>query len=209
MNRRTFIKWTGRGAAVVALGGIAARAGRFAEQARPIWVIDYDKCTACGKCETACVRRPSAVKAVNDKTICSNCFLCYGHTTDHMTDTPDTAEKVCPVDAVIRTQIGESSNYIYSINDDLCIGCGKCVKDCVKYGNKSMFLVIRPKLCLGCNECNLARVCPDDAITRVESAPILESKSVEGEQPLSCRQRRRQNACGGCDVLASCRKARR
>ncbi len=207
MNRRTFLKWTGRGAAVVALGTIAARASRFADTDRPLWKIDYDKCTACGLCETACVRRPSAVKAVNDQTLCHNCFLCFGHTNDHMTDTPDTANKICPVNAIARTPIGDTENNIYTIDEDQCIGCAKCVKDCEEYGNKSMFLVIRPDLCLGCNECALAIACPENAITRVKSAPILESKGLSASHRR--RRRRGRHASETRTLLASRGKARR
>jgi ferredoxin len=35
-----------------------------------------------------------------------------------------------------------------------------------------MFLIIRPDLCLGCNACSIADVCPSGAIERVPRAPI-------------------------------------
>jgi ferredoxin len=35
-----------------------------------------------------------------------------------------------------------------------------------------MFLVIRPDLCLGCNECSIAVACPHDAIERIPREPV-------------------------------------
>ena len=51
-------------------------------------------------CATACVRQPSAVKAVNDQKKCSNCSACYGHLCDpkHSSITVDEGEAYLAAD---------------------------------------------------------------------------------------------------------------
>ena len=61
----------------------------------------------------------------------------------------------------------EEPYFEYIINKDLCIGCAKCVAGCSSFGNGSLQLQIRHDLCVNCNECSIARVCPSDAIHRV------------------------------------------
>jgi electron transport complex protein RnfB len=123
------------------------------------------------------VRRPSAVKALNDQKKCSNCVVCYGHITDTHIDSgkiDSHGDRVCPVDAVVRKNFsgGVDGMFLYSNDPKLCIGCSKCVKRCNEHGTKSMFLAIRPDLCLGCNECAIAVACPCDAIERIPREPV-------------------------------------
>lgn len=178
-SRRNFIINAGRAVFGLALGTIAYRVGGSflnSEQAGPLtrhaWQIDPDKCTACGKCKTLCVRTPSAVKAVNDQKKCSFCVVCYGHISNKniasdkiMSD----GKRVCPNEAVTRKEYsgGKDGYYIYDIDDDKCDGCSKCVEQCIKKGTKSMFLIIRPDLCINCNDCNIAANCPEKAIDKV------------------------------------------
>ena len=203
MDRRTFLKWTGRGAAVVALGTVGVRAGRAAGIDRPIWQIDPDKCIRCGKCETACVRKPSAVKCLNDLELCANCFACHGHvhTSKNKICDPENDAKVCRGDAVIRTRIGRSQRNIYTINHDLCVGCGDCVERCTTIGMQSMFLSILPTLCLGCNECAIAKVCPGNAIIRIPRTPAVESRNTTTELfPEDCNACLTRD-CHNCDAF--------
>jgi len=180
VSRRSFMRMGGRVAAGGVLGGVAWRilAGTDPEYeidqpgVRYAWQIDPDKCSSCGLCETACVRKPSAVKAVNDQKKCSYCVVCYGHITNKNIDSDQIeskGERVCPVDAVKRRNYsgGNDGYFTYKIDHSLCTGCGKCSSSCDEHGSQSMFLLIRPDLCLGCNECNIALHCPDQAISRI------------------------------------------
>ncbi|MBT3278441.1 MAG: 4Fe-4S binding protein [Phycisphaerales bacterium] len=210
MDRRTFLKWTGRGAGVVALATVGVCAGNAAGAVRPRWQIDPDKCVRCGKCETACVRKPSAVKALNDLEMCANCFACHGHvhTSKNKRQNeygksvldcdPENDPLICRLDAVDRTRINRSNRYTYTINHDLCVGCGDCVERCTAIGMGSMFLSILPTLCHGCNECAIARVCPEDAIVRVSSSEVLESRETTTEMfPEDCNACRTRD-CRSC-----------
>lgn len=178
-NRRKFLRNAGRATCAMALGGIAYRiAGKHlkAEDVGPgsryIWQIDPERCTFCGECEKICVRTPSAVKAVNDQKKCSYCVVCYGHISDKTIASEKIMSegiRVCEQDAVTRkNQSGGINGYfIYDIDDKKCVACGKCAKSCNEKGTKSMFLLIRPDLCLACNSCNIASKCPEDAIDRL------------------------------------------
>ena len=182
INRRSFLINTGRAVGALALGGVAYRvAGEHLSKAenakvgprsRFVWQIDPEKCTHCGLCEVNCVRTPSAVKAVNDQKKCSNCVVCHGH----IEETGVPSEKIdsegiriCPYDAITRTNHsgGKDGFFLYKIDEEKCVGCGKCVKLCNTKGTKSMFLLIRPDLCLNCNSCDIAEKCPSHAIDRL------------------------------------------
>ena len=180
MTRREQLRMGGNLLGLAALGAASARilstpsedAEFIAQGRRFAWQIDPDKCTSCGLCEVSCVRKPSAVKAVNDFKKCSNCVVCYGHISDSKIDSDkiDTeGDFVCPYGAVVRKNFsgGVDGMFLYSNNPKLCVGCGACTKRCNERGSESMFLMIRPDLCLGCNECTIATACPEGAIERV------------------------------------------
>lgn len=142
------------------------------QKRRFAWQIDPEKCARCGLCATACVRTPSAVKAMNDQTKCSNCVVCYGHITETKIDSDKIdaeGPRTCPVDAVKRRNFcgGVDGMFVYEQDPSLCFACGRCVDRCNTHGSESMFLLIRPDLCLGCNECSIAKVCPEKAVERV------------------------------------------
>jgi len=183
-TRRQFFLGLGRLIGVAALAGVAARVLRGgnpeSEFIQPPhrygWQINPDACIQCDLCEKTCVRRPSAVKVVNDQKKCSNCVACYGHLCDLKTPSgliASTDKLVCPHQALQRTHFsgGLDGAYLYTIDADRCTGCAKCARECNIHGSKSMFLIIRPDLCLGCNECAIARVCPGKAIERVPLYP--------------------------------------
>ena len=180
-SRRDHLKYAGNLLGLAMLGGITARvfsppkddADFIAQGRRFAWQIDPEKCQSCGLCATACVRKTSAVKAVNDPKKCSNCVACYGHITDSKIKSEDigtsAAHRVCPYNAVKRENFsgGKDGLFLYSNDPALCVGCGRCTARCNEHGNRSMFLIIRPDLCLGCNECSIAKACPHDAIERI------------------------------------------
>lgn len=179
IGRRNFLKNAGRATCALALGGIAYRIiskhtneDTAGPRSRFVWQIDPDKCTFCGKCEISCVRTPSAVKAVNDMKKCSYCVVCYGHISNKQIDSDkiDTdGIRICKYNAVTRKNYsgGKNGYFIYDIDHDKCTGCGECAKACNDKGTKSMFLIIRPDLCLACNSCNIAQICPENAIDRL------------------------------------------
>ena len=189
-GRRKFILLAGRAACGIAIGGLAYRViGKHLNEdeagprTRHAWQIDVNKCKACDGCKVYCVRKPSAVKAVNDQKKCSFCVVCYGHITNKHIDSEkilSEGKRVCPYDAVKRIDYsGRPDGYfIYEIDDDLCDGCGKCVELCTKKGTKSMFLIIRPDLCLNCNTCNVAIHCPEKAVDKVFIGPEDDFKGI-------------------------------
>ena len=66
----------------------------------------------------------------------------------------------------------------YVVDEDLCIGCGKCVEGCARFGNGSLYLQVKHDLCANCNECEIARGCPANAFQRVpaEDAYLLKTR---------------------------------
>ena len=185
IDRKEFFRRSGHALGLAVLGTATARilwppsedAEFIAQNRRFAWQIDPDKCQSCGLCATSCVRKPSAVKAINDPKKCSNCVVCYGHITSSKVDSDkidSEGERVCPVDAVKRTNFsgGVDGLFLYAQDPKLCIACGQCTKRCNEHGSQSMFLIIRPDLCLGCNECAIATACPHDAIERVPREPV-------------------------------------
>ena len=176
VNRREFLRGGLRGAAFLALGGVAAVAvkRRVGIGDDHVWQLDPDKCIQCGRCATNCVLTPSAVKCVHAYDLCGYCRLCGGYHQPDAKATDTAAEnRLCPVDAIRRTYI-EDPYYEYEIDESLCIGCGKCVKGCGAFGNSSLHLQVRHDLCVNCNECSIAKNCPADAFVRVPaSQPYL------------------------------------
>ena len=140
---------------------------RKKEETGYYWQIDPDKCIQCGKCETECVLPRSAVKCVHQYASCGYCLFCSGYYQDKRVEFNTAGENLrCPTDAIVRTYV-EDPYFEYKIDEDKCIGCGKCVKGCASFGNGSLFLQVRRHLCKDCNECRIAKVCPSGAFTRV------------------------------------------
>lgn len=132
------------------------------------WQIDVDKCIQCGLCATTCVLTPSAVKCVHVFSHCGYCDLCSGYFIKDARNLDTAAEnQLCPVGAIKRRFI-EDPYFEYTIDEDLCLGCGRCVKSCAAYGNGSLTLQVRHDRCVNCNECSIARQCPAGAFSRVE-----------------------------------------
>ena len=112
------------------------------------WQIDPDKC-------------------VHQYASCGYCLFCSGYYQDKRIEFNTAGENMrCPTDAIIRTYV-EDPYFEYKIDEERCIGCGKCVKGCLSFGNGSLFLQVRRDLCKNCNECRIAKACPADAFVRV------------------------------------------
>ena len=167
MTRRDFLKRGLQAAAAVAVGAVSGRTASRLAAPLSVWQLDPAKCIQCGRCETACVLKPSAVKAVHAYALCGYCKLCGGYHHPQAKRQDSAAEnQLCPVGAIERTFI-EDPFYEYSIHEDRCIGCAICVKGCAQFGNGSIFLQVRHDRCVNCNECAIARVCPAGAFRRV------------------------------------------
>jgi len=148
-----------------------------------VWQLDPDLCTKCGRCETDCVLDISAVKAVNFFPLCAMCDVCTGYFRAEGYQMNSGAEnQLCPTGAVRRkfiAAIGHEPFFEYTIDEDLCIGCGKCVIGCETM-NGSLYLQVRHDRCLNCNECAIAINCPADAFRRVpRSNPTLRKKETQ------------------------------
>lgn len=179
-GRRSFVKACVAGALAAAAAGTGvAAAVRRSTSDDMVWQLDPAKCTQCGRCATSCVLKPSAVKCVHAYDVCGYCELCGGYHQPNVRVTDTAAEnQLCPTAAIKRTFI-EDPYYEYTIIEELCIGCAKCVKGCTSFGNGSLYLQVRHNICVNCNECAIARDCPAKAFSRVSaSAPYI----LKGEQ---------------------------
>lgn len=185
-GRREFLR---RGAAAAAGAVVAGLAGAAARGAASldgmVWQINPDRCVQCGRCMTNCVLTPSAVKCVHTFAMCGYCRFCFGYFDPGAPELTTAAEnQMCPTGAIRRRFI-EPPYYEYSIIEDLCTGCGKCVKGCNTFGNGSLQLQILHDRCVQCNECAIARRCPAHAIERVPLAAWNRMKSEFGSAPVA------------------------
>lgn len=176
-NRREFINNGVRltlGLTVVGTGALALTRSTGKDY---VWQIDPFKCTQCGRCATDCVKAESAVKCVHAYDLCGYCDLCGGYFKPGAKLETGAENQLCPTAAIQRKFI-EEPYFEYIIDEELCIGCAKCVKGCAAFGNSSLHLQIRHDLCLDCNQCSIATVCPSDAISRI---PANEPYIIKGD----------------------------
>ena len=179
IKRRDFFRRLGSivaGGAILGMGGVGVSRVVDKEESSEFWQIDPNLCTQCGRCETHCVMPVSAVRCVHAVKVCGYCDLCGGYYRTNAKELNTAAENmICPTGAIQRKFV-EDPYFEYTIDEDLCNGCGKCVKGCSSFGNGSLFLQIQQDLCQQCNECAIARVCPSDAIHRVSNANAYQLK---------------------------------
>ena len=178
-SRRDFLAEGVRTGGLILASGLLGALAIRAESGSMVWQIDPERCISCGRCATECVLTPSAVKCVHAYALCGYCKLCFGLLRDRRTGNTTAAENNrCPTDAIKRTFI-EDPYYEMYIDEQLCIGCAKCVKGCNAFGNGSMFLQIRHDRCVNCNQCAIANACPSHAISRVPaSRPYRLKKTI-------------------------------
>lgn len=176
-SRRKFIQNGVRMSLLLSLGTVSVAALKKVTSGEYVWQIDPFKCNQCGRCATDCIMSPSAVKCLHAFDLCGYCDLCGGYLKPDANKRSTAAEnQLCPTAAIERRFI-EEPYFEYHIDKDLCIGCAKCVAGCTSFGNGSMHLQIIHDICLNCNECSIARVCPSDAISRVKAS---EAYNVKG-----------------------------
>ncbi len=186
INRREFVKKGIGTAAGVSLAGVASVLGVNSTSEELVWQLDPNKCVQCEKCSTNCVLHESAVKCVHSYSMCGYCDLCSGYLQPGAKSRDTGAEsQLCPTGALKRTYV-EDPYFEYVIDEELCIGCAKCVKGCGSFGNGSLYLQVKHDRCVNCNECSIARDCSSQAWTRVPaSQPYIlrgdEIKKQSGE----------------------------
>jgi electron transport complex protein RnfB len=173
-DRRGFLADGVRAAGLFALGSAAGFvAGRRGQSDEMVWQLDPDKCIACGNCATYCVLDVSAVKCLNCFDMCGYCDICTGYfEVDYRTLDTGAENQLCPTGAIVRKFIEEQAGqrfYEYTIDEPLCIGCGKCVKGCALM-NGSLYLQVMHDRCQNCNECAIAIACPSQAFRRVPAS---------------------------------------
>mgnify|MGYP005832562331 CR=1 FL=1 len=202
LDRRGFVR-RGLGLSVAAAAGVGgwsawvAAARGHAE--RYVWQIDPDLCIACRKCQTHCVLDPSAVKAVQCFALCGYCDVCTGYfpTKDFVLDT-GAENHLCPTGAIRRRFVEQKSGerfFEYTIDEALCIACGKCVEGC-RLMNGSLYLQVRHDRCLNCSECAIAVACPAQAFRRVRAdEPVILGRAMR-EAEASLRRQRRSDSRG-------------
>jgi electron transport complex protein RnfB len=181
VSRRSLLRAGLRVAGVAAVAGSAAALiGADRDDEPTVWQLDPHKCIGCGKCATHCVLEESAVKCVHRYDICGYCKLCYGYFVPGPNALNTAAEnQLCPTGAIIRNFV-EDPYYEYNIDEDLCIGCGKCVLGCDHHGNGSLYLQVRHDRCVNCNECAIALACPTEAFKRVPASDPYIAKEYLG-----------------------------
>jgi electron transport complex protein RnfB len=183
INRRKFLATGIRASILLGIGGTAAVVATRQGGGQTVWQLDPSKCLQCGRCATSCVLSPSAVKCVHVYAMCGYCDLCGGYFKPETKTLTTAAEnQLCPTNAIRRKYV-EDPFFEYTIDEPLCIGCGKCVKGCGSFGNGSLQLQVRHDRCVNCNQCSIARNCPADAFSRVPVAQpyLLKQVNVDKE----------------------------
>ncbi|MGL6194623.1 MAG: 4Fe-4S binding protein, partial [Thermoguttaceae bacterium] len=178
MKRREFLKTSCRCAALLGVGGagVALAMKKRTSADGFVWQIDPNKCTACGLCANNCVLNISAAKCFHNFAMCGYCELCTGYflpEADLSSLHTGADMQLCPTSAISRSHI-EGPSFEYNIDKSLCVGCGLCVEGCTAFGNGSLYLQIDQEVCLQCNQCAIAAVCPSGAINLVKgTAPYI------------------------------------
>jgi len=181
ISRRNLLRSGLRGGAIVGLGVSAGMLLPRSRAEETVWQIDPLKCVGCGNCATYCVLATSAVKCVHAYRMCGYCDLCFGYfEPKHEAKTSAAENQLCPTGAIRRSFV-EDPYYEYTIDESLCVGCGKCVRGCEEQGNGSLYLQVRHDRCLNCSQCSIAEACPAGAFVRLPASQPYLPKDMERE----------------------------
>ena len=182
VKRRDFVRKGLRAVLGLSIGGLAGILFKKVSAEEMVWQLDPNICIQCEKCAVNCVLPHSAVKCVHSYSMCGYCDLCSGYLQPGTKSRDTGAEsQLCPSGAIKRTYI-EDPYFEYTIDEELCIGCGKCVKGCNSFGNGSLYLQVRHDRCLNCNQCSIARRCPSQAWRRVPASKPYILKVVKDSE---------------------------
>lgn len=180
LTRRELLHKGVRGAVFAGVGGTLGLLA-YDASAETVWQLDPEKCIGCGNCAINCVLSPSAVKCTRAFPMCGYCDLCLAYFEPQPNALNTGAENQrCPTGAIIRKYV-EDPYYTYTIDEDLCIGCGRCVKGCLAFGNGSMYLQVRHDRCRNCHQCSIAAACPAGAFRRLPASQPYLLKGVKGK----------------------------
>ncbi|MFC1557954.1 4Fe-4S binding protein [candidate division KSB1 bacterium] len=180
VKRRDFMRFGLNTIAGLSIGSIAGLLINNSSSEEIVWQLDPNICIQCENCSINCVLPFSAVKCVNSFSMCGYCDLCTGYLEPGLKSRDTGAEsQLCPTGALKRIFI-EEPYFEYTIDEKLCIGCGKCVKACEAFGNGSLYLQVRHDRCLNCNECSIGRSCPSRAYGRVAASTPYILRGDEG-----------------------------
>jgi len=167
VNRRDFIRKSLHIFSGFSIGGLAGFLFSKSSTEEMVWQLDPSICVQCEKCSVNCVLPQSSVKCVHSYSMCG---YCSGYLQPGAKSRDTGAEnQLCPSGAITRTFV-EEPYFEYTVDEELCIGCGKCVKGCISFGNGSLYLQNRHDRCLNCNQCSIARLCPSQAWKRVPAS---------------------------------------
>ncbi|MFW5840903.1 MAG: 4Fe-4S dicluster domain-containing protein [Planctomycetota bacterium] len=173
ISRRSVLRGAAFGGGLLAVGGVGGALVTSATRDDYVWQINPHKCIECGNCANYCVLETSAVKAVHAFSMCGRCKMCTGYYVQQPGSEANAGAEfqLCPTHAIERQPIEHTNNqfFEYQIDEDLCIGCGKCVKGC-KTQNGSLYLQVKHDCCVDCNECAIAAACPGEAFVRVPAS---------------------------------------
>lgn len=150
---------------LLAVAGVVVGSSKSKDSASGLWSIDNSSCVGCGGCATNCVRPESAVSAIMNESVCPQRLDCpaFFRKSAVLEDSPE--NELCPAGAINREHVTDSL-FRYTIDQNKCIGCGKCSKICQKKCESAITLVIDKDECVDCNECQIAITCPKDAVSR-------------------------------------------
>jgi len=178
------------------------------QTARSLLVIDQDSCVRCGHCAWSCseVHGNSRLVRRGDTVLVS---LARAHSRENEATTlslPNTCQHCknaacmvdCPTGAIGRDAGGE-----VVIREDLCTGCGSCVKACpwenISLAPRNGALSLSPNIAVKCDLCSgydapaCVQGCPTEAIFRIEPqrdiAELRRTLSSEGRGVMLRRPR--------------------
>jgi electron transport complex protein RnfB len=182
LKRRDFLRKGMQATAGLTVGGLAGILFSKSSTEEMVWQLDPNLCIQCERCAVNCVLPHSSVKCVHSYSMCGYCDLCSGYLQPGAKDRDTGAEsQLCPSGAISRRFV-EVPYFEYTIDEELCIGCGKCVKGCNSFGNGSLYLQNRQDRCLNCNQCSIARRCPAQAWKRVPASQPYILRGDEGQR---------------------------
>lgn len=184
-SRRNFVKTAGKLLVAVPVLALPVILSKKTDVKGYVWQIDPYKCTSCEQCRSACIMTPSAVKCTNAFPMCGYCDFCPGFLRQGAKTFNTAAEnQLCPTGAIVRKFV-EEPYFEYTIDEKLCDGCSKCVKGCRDFGNGSLYLQVMHNLCVNCNQCRIARICPSDAVIRVPAEePYIRKELKQSTSPV-------------------------